>query len=618
MVDLFTIVISRQELLGYWGYNSPSDSIRVTPGALVGLSASGLPDAFDIWAKPQAKCLTLGRETFGRLPLYWIQQERGIWFASQIQLLLPQVKSPQVSIPALYGYSCFSYVPNPLTPVAKVFSIPAGREQSWRVDEDGSIVTLPSRSLWEWKEDTTQLEDEAIAIPRLQKLLQLAVDKQTQDLDSSEPVGVLLSGGLDSSIVAALLVQRGLKVRAYTLDFGKSVISPETSYAEHLAQVLDIPLTKVPVTGKRVKSALPRAIACLDVPFGDGVTVPLYLLTQAASRDTRVIFNGEGGDQLFAGWTNKPLIAAKVYAPEDVESSFEYHYLKTFHRLWGYEERVFQPEIYAQVREIMPQEWLKSALDPQFNSSLLHRLRRATLMLKGAQNIHPRASNLALTQGLQVRSPFCDLDLVQETFSISGKLFLLIPQIIAIAKTLPDWSYLDFGGFGYPYRSGVAFDWQCFGQVLTDALKGGVELIIEPGRAAIARCGTLLTTVVSVKWQGERQIVEVDTTVGNLSVPSVHGGYRKIIALNDSNMCYSTDVCGNTTYSRDYLGKNCLLPSLSKGDILAILDVGAYGYAMSSHFLHSPRPAEVLVNNTGHRLIRQRETYEVLLTNQVF
>ena len=141
----------------------------------------------------------------------------------------------------------------------------------------------------------------------------------------------------------------------------------------------------------------------------------------------------------------------------------------------------------------------------------------------------------------------------------------VIAPVLAIGQTLPDWQYLDFGGgFGYPYREGVAFDWPYFGHALTEALEGlNIELIIEPGRAAIAGCATLLTTVVSVKWQGKKQIVGVDTTVGNLSVPSVHGGYRKIIPFNQDTPCYSTDVCGNTTYSRDYLGKNCSLPMLN-------------------------------------------------------
>jgi diaminopimelate decarboxylase len=205
-----------------------------------------------------------------------------------------------------------------------------------------------------------------------------------------------------------------------------------------------------------------------------------------------------------------------------------------------------------------------------------------------------------------------------------------IDTVLSAAQQLPDWQYLDFGGgFGYPYRhGGAAFDWQEFGAQLSDRLSQQprkIELVIEPGRAAIASCAVLLTQVVSVKWQGDLQIVGVDTTVANLSVPSVHGGYREIFTWQTSPTLYPTHVCGNTTYSRDYLGKNCQLPALEIGNIIALLDVGAYGYAMSSHFLHRPRPAEVLLDPDGRdscalrvRLIRQRETYDVLLERQIF
>ena len=199
----------------------------------------------------------------------------------------------------------------------------------------------------------------------------------------------------------------------------------------------------------------------------------------------------------------------------------------------------------------------------------------------------------------------------------------VIDSIVAIAQKLPDWQYLDFGGgFGYPYHHDhVAFDWEIFGNKLSTRignLDKNINLVIEPGRSTIAGCATLLVKVVSVKWQGEKQIIGVDSTIANIAVISVHGGYREIITLkNSTSEKYLTDICGNTTYSRDYLGKNCQLPALEIGDIIAILDVGAYGYAMSSHFLHRPRPAEVLLENGRHRLIRKREDYSILLNNQI-
>lgn len=232
----------------------------------------------------------------------------------------------------------------------------------------------------------------------------------------------------------------------------------------------------------------------------------------------------------------------------------------------------------------------------------------------------PQAVAIARQAGLKLSG----LHFYRGTGTNATKAFTqVIDTVIATAEQLPDWEYLDFGGgFGYPYHhDGAAFDWELFGGELTERISSlgrEIDLVIEPGRAAVAGCATLLARVVSVKWQGEKQIVGVDTTVANLSVPAVHGGYREIVACtSDESPLYQTDVCGNTTYSRDYLGKNCQLPLLQIGDIVAILDVGAYGYAMSSHFLHRPRPAEVLLENSTHRLVRYREDYSVLLANQV-
>ncbi len=243
--------------------------------------------------------------------------------------------------------------------------------------------------------------------------------------------------------------------------------------------------------------------------------------------------------------------------------------------------------------------------------------------------VRPEEFPAAVTIAAQVGLKITGLHFYRGTGTNATQAFTqVIDTVLATANLLPDWEYLDFGGgFGYPYKhGGVAFDWEWFGQVLTDRLgqqTKKINLVIEPGRAAIAGCATLLATVISIKWQDEVQVVGVDTTVANLSVPSVHGGYREIEVLTNQNTpthptTHPTNVCGNTTYSRDYLGKNCQLPALKIGDIIAILDVGAYGYAMSSHFLHRPRPPEVLLENGTDRLIRHREDYSVLINHQVF
>ena len=377
---------------------------------IASISASGFSDRADAWVKLENKQLILGREVFGRVPLYWAKIEQIIWFTSQLKLLLPILSHPSVSIPGFYGYNCFSYVPTPLTPIENIFALPAGTEQIFINPE------THSQKRYEWRENVVQIQDTNEAITQLQTLLKKAIQKQIVNL-SSEPVGVFLSGGLDSSTIAALLVQAGLKVRAYTLDFGKKFF-PEWQYAEKVARYLDIPLVKISVTPNLIKNALLDTVKALDLPFGDGVTVPLYLLCQTAAQEVSVIFNGEGGDQLFGGWTNKPIIAAAVYNNQE---NFTQKYLQTFHRLCGYEQKIFQPEIYQVIQNISVAKWIESALDDTFCTGLIHKLRRATLMLKGAQNIHPRATNLAFAHGLFVRSPFCDLDLAEWTFQVPGE-----------------------------------------------------------------------------------------------------------------------------------------------------------------------------------------------------
>jgi asparagine synthase (glutamine-hydrolysing) len=483
--------ISIQNLIWDVAYisNSQSHLTPVKSTNIISLSASGIHNVSDAWVRIENSTLVLGREPFGRVPLYWMQQGQVIWFASQFQLLLPLMPDISVNIAAIYGYNCFSYVPTPVTPVSQIHAVEAGIELSWYFVDD-KITFAKSKRLIQWQQAPDLIYDEAEAVKELQVLLKDTVSNQINDLND-EPVGVCLSGGLDSSIIAALLVQAGVKVKAYTLDFGNAGI-PEYPYAELVAQHLNISLIKVDASPGKIQQALIPTVRALDLPFGDGVTVPLYLLAEAASQETGVIFNGENGDQLFAGWTNKPLIAAAIYQAQhpNGEDSFTRQYLRTFHRLWGYEGSVYQSGVQNLINSLSAEDWLQEALESKYSYELMHRLRRASLMLKGAQNIQPRATNIGFSHNLKVRSPFCDLPLTQWTFRLSGELMLQGScEKYILKRAVEDWLPKEIvwrqkRGMGVPLTSWCLHE---FWHKLGDWLNPGVlrsEGVFQPDIAA--------------------------------------------------------------------------------------------------------------------------------------
>jgi diaminopimelate decarboxylase len=201
-------------------------------------------------------------------------------------------------------------------------------------------------------------------------------------------------------------------------------------------------------------------------------------------------------------------------------------------------------------------------------------------------------------------------------------------RMVALGSRLSDLTCVNLGGgFGYdyrdpehhpfPFRELAAFAGEA-ARELSRIHKRPVVLRVEPGHAAVASAGVLLCRVRSVKRSGTRRYVGVDTTTANFTSPVVHGAHRRIVSIEQREPdALPADVCGCTTYSRDFVAQGSPLGAVEVGDLLAILDVGAYGYCMASHFLNRPRPAEVFVDNGEARLVTRRESLEDLFGRQV-
>jgi diaminopimelate decarboxylase len=148
------------------------------------------------------------------------------------------------------------------------------------------------------------------------------------------------------------------------------------------------------------------------------------------------------------------------------------------------------------------------------------------------------------------------------------------------------------------------------------ALEGlEVKLLLEPGRFLIAQAGSLLTTVLNVKTNGSKTFVITDAGMNDLIRPALYQAYHEIVpvVLDPENQAGVVDIVGPVCETGDFFARDRKLGSVKEGDLVAILDAGAYGMSQSSNYNSRPRPAEVLVEGKKARLIRRRETVRDLM-----
>ncbi|MDF2953742.1 MAG: Diaminopimelate decarboxylase [Thermodesulfobacterium sp.] len=176
--------------------------------------------------------------------------------------------------------------------------------------------------------------------------------------------------------------------------------------------------------------------------------------------------------------------------------------------------------------------------------------------------------------------------------------------------------YLDIGGgLGIVYEN----EEPPLPQEYADAIiKEGKDLkatiILEPGRVIVGNAGILVTKVLYTKENILKKFVIVDAGMNDLIRPAFYQAYHKIIPVEEKNLEYEVvDVVGPICESSDFFAKERKLPKVKRGDFLAIMSAGAYGFVMSSNYNSRPRPPEVLVDGEDYYVIRKRETVEDLL-----
>ena len=173
------------------------------------------------------------------------------------------------------------------------------------------------------------------------------------------------------------------------------------------------------------------------------------------------------------------------------------------------------------------------------------------------------------------------------------------------------------GGFGIDYDGGGAPDPESYAAALIPAVREfGAELLLELGRYLVGPAGCLLTEVQYRKTRGGRELAIVDAGMTDLLRPALYEAFHRIVPVRmpPGPETRPTDVAGPICESTDFLGRDRSLPLLQPGDLLAVLDAGAYGMSMTSHYNTHPRPAEVWIDERGAvETIRRRETVDDLL-----
>lgn len=171
------------------------------------------------------------------------------------------------------------------------------------------------------------------------------------------------------------------------------------------------------------------------------------------------------------------------------------------------------------------------------------------------------------------------------------------------------------GGIGITYSDEIAINPYDYAQAILEELRGlDLTIICEPGRFIVGNSGVFLTKVLYQKTHQNKRFVIVDGAMNDLIRPSLYNAYHQIVPLSaESQEVSVADVVGPICESSDYLGKNISLPPLQRGDVLAVLSAGAYGFSMSSNYNSRLRCAEVALERGKARLVRRRERLEDLI-----
>ncbi len=403
--------------------------------------------AFAVWNRKE-QSLFLARDRLGIKPLYLADLTEGLAFASEAKALAPLLpEGPEPDWTAIWRFFAFGYVPCPDSPFRGIRKLPPGHYGF----SDGKEVKI--RRYWQPRIGLGSGNSFSKAQTEVFTLLDAAVQKE---LMSDVPLGVFLSGGLDSSAVA-LFARRNLgnTVHSFNLRFEEGT-HDESADARLVAEHLGLQHHEFPFDHHTLRQALSEVGRRLDEPFGDSTVLPLYTLARYTREQVKVVLTGWGGDEVFPGYpTYKAHRLAQYYRllpgflgqgliPDlvrrlpvsDRYMSFEFkakRFVQGFemspelqHFLWmgyfdeGGRERLFTPEVRRQVRQdaLAP---VQNVLGDLPERDLVSRIQHLDALFFLEGNGLFQADRMTMAASLEARVPLLNIDLISYVYDLPAK-----------------------------------------------------------------------------------------------------------------------------------------------------------------------------------------------------
>lgn len=453
--------------------------------------------AFALWDQAKRRLL-LARDRLGKKPLYYTVQDGALYFGSELSAVLAALpRKPEIDLEALDLYLSLQYVPDPLTIYRGIYKLPPAHLLAW---ENGELNT---RRYWDYSYLPKWSASEPELIEDLRSRLKEAVKMR---LLSERPLGAHLSGGIDSSIIVALMAELSSSpVKTFSAGFEEQTFS-ELPHARQVAQRYATDHHEFTLVYGDIPATLEKMLYHFGEPFADASAIPLYHLSMMTREHVTVALNGDGGDEDFAGYqrywlhgfaeaytraprlltrgllpsitrllpdsSNRPVGQSMVNGLKRLELLPEIDRRAAILRWGSYffpQQRalLWKPELWNNLSPGNAQAWLARCFDSA-QGSYLDRTLYTDLHTYLPGDLLVKADRMTMAASLEGRSPFLDHEIVEWAARLpdnlkirgwSGKYLLKK----AFAPELPE-SITRRGkqGFGIPVSAwfrGPLYDW---------------------------------------------------------------------------------------------------------------------------------------------------------------